>query len=128
MIKQLIYTTFSFILIDATWIMFVVNPTYKKYLPSSLMLETPKLLYALIFYAIFIFSLWYLVINEYNPNSQPSITLIKAFVFGVASYATYSFTNMAVIEGWNLFVAISDTLWGGILAVLVTWVVLFASK
>ena len=38
-----------------------------------------------------------------------------AVILGLAIYGTYSFTNMVLFEEWNPWVAITETLWGGIL-------------
>lgn len=125
--KELLYSIVTFILVDAAWIGLVAGPTYKKYLPKDLMLETPKLGYAGLFYLIFVVSLWYLIIKD-HVSAELTMTLTKAFVFGAAAYATYSFTNMSIIKGWSLLVAVLDIAWGGVLAVIVTWVVISLTK
>lgn len=38
-----------------------------------------------------------------------------AFKMGVATYAVYDFTNLALFKGYDLGFALADTLWGGIL-------------
>jgi uncharacterized membrane protein len=38
-----------------------------------------------------------------------------AFLSGAAVYAVYDFTNLLVFKDYRLSVAISDTLWGGVL-------------
>ncbi len=125
MLKEIIATIVSFLLIDIVWIQLVVNKQYRSQLPTDLLSSQPKLVPAVIFYLIFCLALWFLVIREHTTDIK--MTLIKAFIFGFATYATYSLTNLAVLRGWSLNVAISDMLWGGILATLVTAVVVWLS-
>jgi uncharacterized membrane protein len=42
-------------------------------------------------------------------------TPLEAFKMGVAVYAVYDFTNMALFKNYTLSFAIMDSLWGGIL-------------
>lgn len=48
-----------------------------------------------------------------------SDSLMFGGVFGLVSYATYDFTVHFMFEGWDLQVALMDTIWGGILSTLV---------
>jgi uncharacterized membrane protein len=41
--------------------------------------------------------------------------LKDAFLTGAAVYAVYDFTVMAVFKDYPLYLALGDTLWGGIL-------------
>ena len=119
---QLIATIISFLVIDGVWIYFVANPLYKKHLPESFLANPVRIVYALAFYLLFSFALWFLFIRkatEFNTE-----LLLNVFIFGLTSYATYSLTNMAIIREWNLNVTIPDLLWGGVISVLVTAVVL----
>jgi uncharacterized membrane protein len=42
----------------------------------------------------------------------------EAFIYGVAIYGVYDFTNHALLENYDWKFAIADTLWGGVLFVL----------
>lgn len=41
-----------------------------------------------------------------------------AFKMGVATYAVYDFTNLALFKSYDLGFALADTLWGGVLLFL----------
>jgi len=54
----------------------------------------------------------------------------KTFLFGACIYAVYEGTNYAIFQNWPLAMVLLDTLWGGVLFVLVkasyrTWLKLF---
>lgn len=42
-------------------------------------------------------------------------TPLEAFKMGVAVYAVYDFTNLALFKNYTLSFAIMDSLWGGVL-------------
>jgi uncharacterized membrane protein len=45
----------------------------------------------------------------------------KTFLFGACVYAVYEGTNYAIFKDWPLAMVLLDTVWGGILFVLVKW-------
>lgn len=52
----------------------------------------------------------------------------KTFLFGSCIYAVYEGTNYAIFQNWPLAMVIMDTIWGGILFVLVKFSYLMFSK
>jgi uncharacterized membrane protein len=52
-------------------------------------------------------ALAYLVLQVETP--------LEAFKMGVAVYAVYDFTNLAMFKNYTLSFALMDTLWGGVL-------------
>jgi len=49
-------------------------------------------------------------------------TLREAAFTGAAVYAVYDFTNYATLKNYKLWIAIADTVWGGVLFGGVWWV------
>jgi uncharacterized membrane protein len=58
-------------------------------------------------------ALAYLVLQVETP--------IEAFKMGIATYAVYDFTNLAMFKNYTLSFALMDTLWGGVLFALVRY-------
>ena len=58
-------------------------------------------------------ALAYLVLQVESP--------MEAFKMGVATYAVYDFTNLAMFKNYTLSFALMDTLWGGVLFALVRY-------
>jgi uncharacterized membrane protein len=50
-------------------------------------------------------------------------TIEEAFLIGAATYAVYDFTVLAVFKDYPLWIAVADTLWGGVLFATVAWLV-----
>jgi uncharacterized membrane protein len=47
----------------------------------------------------------------------------QAFLYGLTTYMVYDFTNYALLKDYDLKFAIADSLWGGILFVIVYHIV-----
>ena len=45
----------------------------------------------------------------------------EAFLFGLFTYGVYETTTYTILKNWSLKTVILDTLWGGVLMYLVTW-------
>ena len=50
----------------------------------------------------------------------PRAPLTDAFILGALAYGLYDTVNYGLLKNWNLMLAVQDTIWGGILFVLVT--------
>jgi len=71
---------------------------------------------AMICYMFLIFGLNYFII-------QPQRSVFDAFLFGLIIYGTFDFTNMALFKKWSLLTSVMDTLWGGTLFALSTFII-----
>ena len=65
-------------------------------------------------YVFLVFALNYFIISK-NASAD------DAFLLGLSIYAVYEFTNFAIIDKWPVKAVIMDTLWGGILFYLTTY-------
>ena len=70
---------------------------------------------ALMCYILLIFGLYYFIIKDKK-------SLLDAFLFGIVIYGVYESTNYAILKKWSPKVLVVDTLWGGILMMLTTFV------
>jgi uncharacterized membrane protein len=66
-------------------------------------------------YVFLIFGIYYFII-------QPNKSVQDAFLFGIVVYAVYETTSRALLTKWKWSTVFIDTLWGGILFALTTWV------
>ena len=48
--------------------------------------------------------------------------VLDAFILGVCIYAIYEFTNKAIIKNWLTSTVILDSIWGGVLFALTTFI------
>ena len=54
---------------------------------------------------------------------KPNRTVTDAFLLGLVIYGVYETTNYALFKNWSIITVIIDTLWGGILFALTTYIV-----
>ena len=122
-IKHLFQSLLTFLAIDSIWISFVASPWMKKAVPH-LMTPSPNLLAALAFYLIYLSALIYLIITPALSHKIGYQTLaLQSFVFGFAAYATYDLTNLAVMKGYPLTMALADMFWGGLVTMLTALII-----
>lgn len=69
---------------------------------------------AIMSYTLIIFSLYYFIIKE---NKKP----LDAFLLGLSIYGIFDATNIAIFKNYDSYIAYVDTIWGGILYALTTY-------
>jgi uncharacterized membrane protein len=60
-------------------------------------------------------------INYFIIKPRKSVT--DAFLLGIVIYGVYETTNYALFKDWSIFTVIIDTLWGGTLFAITTYIV-----
>ena len=60
-------------------------------------------------------------INYFIIKPRKSVT--DAFLLGIVIYGVYETTNYALFKKWSLLTVFMDTLWGGVLFALTTYVI-----
>lgn len=65
-------------------------------------------------YALLILGLNYFILFEQK-------TILDAFLLGIIIYGVFDSTNYALFKHWKPTIALMDTLWGGILFALTTY-------
>jgi uncharacterized membrane protein len=69
---------------------------------------------AIIAYLFIILIIYWFIIKD-NKNIK------DAFILGLSTYAIYEYTNYALFKKWNFKTTLIDTLWGGTLFALTTY-------
>lgn len=76
-----------------------------------------KLIPTILCYIFLIFALQYFIICKKG-------NIVDAFILGICIYGVFELTNYATIDKWPLQLVVMDTLWGGILFSLTTFIYL----
>jgi uncharacterized membrane protein len=71
---------------------------------------------AILCYACLVLGLNYFILNE-NKG------VMDAFILGIVIYGVYEGTNLAILKKWPTYVVVMDTLWGGTLFALTTYII-----
>lgn len=114
--KQIAIIGFVLLVLDIIYLKLVTKYYSKQIEQIQGSAITIKPLGVIACYILLIFGLYWFVIRESKSPFQ-------AFILGLIIYGVYDATNYALISKWNGWLAIVDTLWGGTLFSLTTWIV-----
>ena len=115
MLVKIITTIFILILLDSIY--FYVNKDFfsKQILDVQGTPVSLKLFPAFLCYIALAFGINYFILREKK-------SLLDAFLLGFVIYAVYETTNKATFKKWTYKIVLIDTLWGGILFTLTTFI------
>ncbi|WP_295311615.1 DUF2177 family protein [Roseobacter sp.] len=110
-----IVTFAVFLGLDFMGLRYIVKPVFERDI-ASLLLDSPRLGPAVIFYAFYIgVLLWFVS----WPAMQDGRALLAVFgsaaLIGAMGYGTYEFTNLATLKDWTWRMVATDLIWGTLL-------------
>lgn len=113
---HLLMSAIIFVVIDFTYL-----NTIKNYFSQQIQtIQGSKMqinyLAAMLCYIFLIFGINYFII-------RPRKSIQDAFLLGLIIYGVFETTNMALFTKWSWLTVLIDTLWGGILFALTTFIV-----
>ena len=112
LISATLISALIFLIVDVIWLSFSVKSFYRPNI-GHLLLETPVMWAAILFYLIYVIGLAVVIIEPSLDYQNTQKFIIKTFMFGLVAYGTYNLTNMATIKGWSPNVVFVDMIWGG---------------
>lgn len=115
MILNLFVILISLLVLDAIYItpqFTSFQQLYKKIQGSPLVVRP---LGAVLCYVFLVAELYYFILMKKRP-------VLDAFILGVCTYGVYNTTTYALLTDFPLRIVFTDTLWGGVLFALTTWV------
>jgi len=131
--KVLIYilTIIVFIVVDAPYLYINADLYKNRTLAISGKTYTKRYYSALLVYLALALGIFVLVIpnikntSTSNPKLQDRLynSVFYGGIFGLASYATFDFTMHFMFEKWDLGVSIMDSIWGGVLCSIVSFII-----
>jgi len=117
LLTQFIITAVLFLLLDMLWLGYLGKGMYLDKLGTLLRLKGTNYDVNVVAAMIVYFALVSGIVFFVYPLAQGSI--LKALGYGAflgfVTYATYDFTNLAVLKDWRWDIACIDTVWGIIL-------------
>ena len=121
-INELIIPSVIFLVLDGLFLYSSSSFFSKQVVQVQHFAMRPKILGIVLCYIFLLFGLHYFIIK---PHKTP----IEAFLYGIVIYGVYETTNYSLLKKWNLSTVAVDTLWGGILFYLTTFLTYtFANK
>ena len=113
---KLLITAIIFVVLDSIYLNLIKDYFVKQ---INLVQGSPikiDFLAILLCYIFLIFGINYFII-------QPNRSIQDAFILGIIIYGVYETTNKALLTKWSWLTVIMDTLWGGILFALTTYLI-----
>jgi uncharacterized membrane protein len=112
-VKKLFLIGILFLIVDFTYLQIVSSSyaTMIKDIQNTSMII--RLLPVVLCYTVMVAALFYFII-------QKKESLTSAFILGFVIYAVFNTTNLALLSKWRWSNSILDSIWGGILFVIVT--------
>lgn len=127
---KIITATFIFLILDGIWLGFLSNKLYLDTIGPLMRLVNGKMQpnwgAAVVVYIALISGIILFVLPK--ANGIPLEALLWGSIFGFVTYATYDFTNLAVLANWSLKISIIDTIWGMILCGLTSFLTVMITK
>ncbi len=118
--SEIIKITFILPLIDAIYLKLISAKFNKQILDIQSSEMKFRLLPAILCYVALIFGLYYFIIKTDTTREKK---IMNAFLLGLVIYAVYETTNYATIDKWQPEIVVIDSLWGGVLFALTTFLV-----
>ena len=113
---KLLISAIIFVVLDSIYLNLIKDYFVKQ---INLVQNSPiklDFLAILLCYIFLIFGINYFII-------QPNRSIQDAFILGIIIYGVYETTNKALLSKWSWLTVIMDTLWGGILFALTTYII-----
>lgn len=102
-------------ILDVIWLSQLAQPMYQQGI-GHLMAAQANLLYAGIFYTVFVFGLLWYAIRPYRTQDGLKASILAGGMYGFFIYASYEFTNLALLKDWPLGMSLIDIGWGVLLS------------
>ena len=118
-----------FILVDAPYL-YLNNKTYSKATLdiSGQSSYTKRYYSALLVYVAISLGILVLVLPRVRTDNMIMDSILYGGVFGLSSYAIFDFTMHFMFNKWSLAISIMDSVWGGILCSIVTFILVYINS
>ncbi len=107
-------TVIGLFVIDFGWLI-TMTPAFYKPRIGALLLETPNLTAAVLFYLLYCAGVVALAIWPAMQSGDWTDALWRGAILGLVAYGTYDLTNMATLKGWSWELTVVDMVWGTLL-------------
>ncbi|MEP7239443.1 MAG: DUF2177 family protein [Devosia sp.] len=109
-----VVTVIVFLGLDVLWLSQVALGMYRREL-GGLLLDSPNLAIAGIFYLLFVAGIVVLCVAPALAGGGWVQALWTGAVLGLVAYGTYDITNLSTLKDWSLTVTLADLAWGAVL-------------
>jgi hypothetical protein len=113
--REIIISTVTLLVLDGIYLYSNLRTFENQIINVQRVVLKARPVGAIICYLALIFGLNYFIISK---NRSP----LDAFLLGLVIYAVYESTNYTIFKQWKPFMVVMDSIWGGILFALTTFI------
>ena len=114
-------STFLFLLLDFAFLFLNRDNFERQIIQVQRVSLQMKPIGVVLCYLFLVTGLYYFILRE---NKTP----LEAFLLGIVIYGVYETTTYAVLKNWKFTTLVADTLWGGILFYLTTYITYYLHR
>ena len=114
-LREIIISTITLLVLDGIYLYSNLRAFENQVINVQRVVLKARPVGAIICYLALIFGLNYFIISK---NRSP----LDAFLLGLVIYAVYDSTNYTIFKQWSPMLAVTDSLWGGILFAITTYI------
>lgn len=108
-------TAVAFVALDFLWLGFIAKGFYQGQV-GGLMASPPNFLAAGLMYLLYSAGLVGFVVLPALEAGSLGRAAVMGALLGLVVYGVYDLTNLAVLKGWTVPVAVVDILWGTVVS------------
>lgn len=129
-IEDYLFVLVVYLIIDLTWVSLVSVNQFSKIVKKiqgsdmEVRLMGNVITYLLLSIGIYYFAVLPAINDNDNGNDNVTESLIRAFLFGLIVYGVFNGVNYAIFKDYPVCEAILDSLWGGTVSMIVTYIAL----
>ena len=114
-LREIIISTVTLLVLDGIYLYSNLRTFENQVINVQRVVLKARPVGAILCYLALIFGLNYFIISK---NRSP----FDAFLLGLVIYAVYDSTNYTIFKQWSPMLAVTDSLWGGILFAITTYI------
>jgi uncharacterized membrane protein len=114
-LREIIISTVTLLILDAMFITTNLRAFQDQVISVQRVVLQARPLPAVIAYLAMIIGLNYFIISKNRP-------IWEAFLLGLVIITVYETTNYTIFKQWKPFLVVMDSIWGGILFALTTFI------
>ncbi len=122
MLKTHVIATVILLLFDLLWVGTFMG---KKYQDQVQQIQNDKMvvrpLFGVLAYFLMVVGLNLFVLPRIRKGHELRDSIKYGFLFGIVLYGVYDFTAAAVLKDWDIKLAITDIVWGGVVYFLAAY-------
>jgi uncharacterized membrane protein len=130
MSKQIITyiaTLVVFLAIDMVWLGWIARSTYVAEM-GDLIRKQPNIAAAVAFYLLYAAGLMFFAINPGVKAGSVMQAVLLGGALGLVAYGTYDLTNLSVVNGFGVKIALIDLVWGTFLSAITSGLIVTAMR